>query len=239
MFIGGGSQVRAINKLLGMALKKKYDRYIYISGQDYPIWTNEEMTHFWIQNQEVEYCGAYNITDSSDAMALSKINHYSWFDIPFKNEKLFNKSRNLLNSVLRKIPRNTSFYVKGREYKIYWGSSWWSLSNECARYVYKTYNENAEIRKYLRYSFAPDELWVQTILGNSQYKERLLHVDSYDFNKVTVLQLVEYRDSIKIWEKKDYDTIKRSDKMFLRKVTTEKSKDLLDLLDFQRQSRST
>lgn len=237
VYWGGYSQVKAISSLIEAALEQYYDRLVYISGLDYPIWSNEKIAEFWEQNRDVQYCGAYNLTDSNVEIACNMVKHYAYMDIKIKNEWWFNHIRKYVNDFLRKIPRKNYINVNGKKWEIYWGSSWWALTYECAQYVYKAYKENAALRRYLKFAFPPDELWVQTILCNSGYSSQVIYSNEYDFEKVTVLQKVEYRHKIRVWEIEDYDEIVKSGKMFIRKVTSEASADLVESLDRDREKQ--
>ena len=228
---GGFSHLCTLDHLLEEALKKKYDRLVYISGLDYPVWSNEKMEKFYRENPKQQLLCGYNITQCDNTLAQTKICHYAYWDIPIKNEKIFNKVRRKLNDILSYIPHPISFKVEGKWWDIYWGSDWWSLTNDCASYVYNTYHKYPEIKRFFRYTFSPNELWVQTIVANSPYHKEMEITDKYDFNIVTVLQHVEYTSKMKIWEEKDFQEIVDSGKMFVRKTTSDLSEKLCEKID--------
>lgn len=235
VFWGGFSQVKSIWTLLNTAIQKQYDRYVYISAQDYPIWSNEEIERYYLENSNKQMLHGYNVTKSNNPTALTKIDHYAHWDINIKHEKLFNKYRKILNDkILKLFPHKTFYKDKTGIWDIYWGSDYFSMSPDCARYVAETFKNNSGFRKYMKYVFCPSELWVQTIVANSQYKDTMLIDDIYDFNVATVMQLVDYTSSIYVWTEADYEKVVNSGKMFFRKAATGRSEGLLKLIDQRR-----
>lgn len=239
VFWGGYSQVRSIWTLLNTAIQegvdKKFDRYVYISAQDYPIWSNEKIEQYYKDNYNKQMLHGYNLTKSGNHVALSKIDHYAHWDINIKHERLFNKYRKILNDkVLKLFPHKIVYKDKNSTWDIYWGSDYFSMSPDCARYVAETFKNNRGFRKYMKYVFCPSELWVQTLVANSEYRNSMLIDDVYDFNVATVMQLVDYTSSIYVWKEEDYDTVVNSGKMFFRKVATGKSEGLLRLIEEKR-----
>lgn len=234
---GGLSHMMTLVALLDEAIIYPHDRLVYISGLDYPVWSNERMEQFYEQNPKRQLLCGYNLTHCKDTIAPKKINHFAWWDVPIKNEKLFNKVRRKLNDFLEYIPHATSFKVDGKEWEVFWGSDWWSMSYECAKYVIDTYHAHKEIYKFFKFTFCPSELWVQTIVANSPYRNEMNFTDQFDFNIVTELELINYSDKgMYIWQEKDFDTIVEADKMFIRKTTTAVSQGLYEKIDDYRRS---
>ncbi len=233
-FWGGYSHLHVLDLLLENTVYKDYDRLVYISGLDYPIWSNDKMEQFYQENPRKQLLCGYNVTKSKVPLARTKIDRYACWDVYIKNEKLFNKTRKILNNILGHIPHPASFFVKGQEWDVFWGSDWWSLTADCAKYIYETYHQNPEIKKFFKYTFSPNELWVQTIAANSKYREEMDFTVNYSFNEVTVLEYLEYKDKIRVWKEEDFDDILKSGKMFIRKVTSESSGGLCNKIDKHR-----
>ncbi len=231
----GFSHLKALDALLKEALKFECDRLVYVSGLDYPVWSNERMAKWYDENKEKQVVCAYNLTKCGDPLPQGKISHLAWWDVPIKNEKLFNKVRRKLNDFLMHFKHPLSFYVDGKEWDVFWGSDWWSLSYDAAKYVYDTYHEHREIEKYFRWCFCPSELWVQTILANSEkYRNNIDYTTNFSLEAVTPLQLIDYKASMYIWKEKDFDKIVKSGKMFIRKTTSKESEELQDKIDKER-----
>ena len=94
--------------------------------------------------------------------------------------------------------------------------------------------EQNHIRNWFRYSYAPDELMIPTILFNCEkFRNRALACnfpDNTHYNEKTALHYLNYDPFIEVYDEKSFDKIINSDKMFVRKVTSEKSKILTDMI---------
>lgn len=232
---GGHSHLLTLDHLLEEALAKKYDRLVYVSGLDYPVWSNREMEEFYLDNPDKEIVCAFNLTSGDDEIAIQKISHYAWWDVRIKHEKLFNKVRRKLNDFLAYIPHPTSFEIEGKKWDVFWGSDWWSLTYDAAKYVYETYHKHKVMQKYFKFCFCPSELWVQTILANSDvYKDRITYTTDFHLEAVTPLQHIDYRGPMRVWKEADFDEIVNSGKMFIRKTTSTESEGLQDKIDARR-----
>ncbi len=233
----GFSHLKTLDSLLADALKGHFDRLVYISGLDYPVWSNEKMEKWYIDNPDKQIVCAYNLTKCGDSYPQGKISHLAWWDVPIKNEKLFNKVRRKLNDFLMNFKHPLSFKVDGEEWDVFWGSDWWSMTYDAAKYVYETYHNHREIEKYFKWCFCPSELWVQTILANSEkYKNTIEYTTTFKLEAVTPLQFIDYGKSMYIWKEEDFEKIINSGKMFIRKTTSHDSQNLQDRIDKERES---
>ena len=59
----------------------------------------------------------------------------------------------------------------------------------------------------------------------------MIFSDSYAFDTVTPLHFVEYRDKIRVWNENDFDYVMKSNKMFVRKVTSKESGEFVKMID--------
>ena len=231
----GFSHLRALDSLLEESLQFHFDRLVYISGLDYPVWSNEKMESWYLENADKQIVCAYNLTKCGDPYPQGKISHLAWWDVPIKNEKLFNKTRRKLNDFLMNFKHPLSFSVDGTEWDVFWGSDWWSMTYDAAKYVFETYHNHREIEKYFKWCFCPSELWVQTILANSEkYKNLIDYTTTFKLEAVTPLEFIDYGESMYIWKEKDFERIIDSGKMFIRKTTSKESSELQELIDKER-----
>jgi hypothetical protein len=104
---------------------------------------------------------------------------------------------------------------------LYGGSNWWSLSRSCLEYALNYSKENPEFKKALKYTFAPEEIFFQTILMQSPFKndlvnDNLVYID-WEFrngNRPAHLDI------------SDLEKLNNSHKLFVRKIISPVSDEL-------------
>lgn len=102
----------------------------------------------------------------------------------------------------------------------------------------KLLNENDEILHFFDSSFAPDEMLIPTIFFNSQFKNNGILVEtSTDYMSQCITHKLYYGSKgLKVYSIADYNLIMNSRKMFLRKVKSNFSEDLLNEIDKSRKA---
>lgn len=238
---GGWEQVEYQKELLAAVLHSgiPYARVVCLSGQDYPLWSNEKIHHYFDEHKETEFITGMNLTRFADKRLLSKIIHYHFFrDLRWKNlwwkNKLVVASRNLMKLLpLKKRPVTR---IAHKEVDVFFGSDYWGITLPCARYVYEKLCSEKELERYLRTSFVPSELCIQTIVFNSPFgKHALLHEGKYaGLYALTPLHHIVYGKSIKTMSLEDLPALKQSGKMFCRKVVSGTSDSLVEAMDVER-----
>lgn len=100
---GGWEQVEYQKELLAAVLHSgiPYTRVVCLSGQDYPLWNNNAIHHYFEEHQDTEFIGGFNLTRCTVKQQLHKITHYHPFrDLPWKSiwwkNKLIVASRKLV-----------------------------------------------------------------------------------------------------------------------------------------------
>ena len=249
VYWGGFSIVQAELNLVDTALNKQvpYLRYVLLSGSDYPIKPTKAIHQFFEKNQEVEYIRAINL-DQLDNKELFGFHVDLWqkHDYPWINRsttKSFKVFRAVINRVLRnfKLPKS----IRHHKFDLYHGSQWWALTDGCLRELMATYHENE--RDYLNFKigFASDEKFFHTLFFNSSYanKNQVNGPDrpmgaknrtetSLQTSLLANVHIID-KSMTKWFTYEDLDKIKTSDKLFVRKVSTEKSESLLEAIDQQ------
>lgn len=66
------------------------------------------------------------------------------------------------------------------QFEYYGGKTWWTFTNACARYIIKRHSEDKVLREFFRYTLIPDEMYFQTMLMNSPFKEACVNDDLRD-----------------------------------------------------------
>lgn len=231
----GFSQVKCFESLLKKALSSKiqYERFILLSGLDYPVWSPQRIKDFYEKNKEKEYVCGYNISTCNNYSQLRKIKYYHFFrDIPLKHNSFIRRfiiGGSMMGLKVLGLKRKTSLNVDGELWNIYFGSQWISITRNCSEYILNQL-KNRKIRRYFSSVYAPDELCVPTIVMNSAFRNNCIEIKNLTFQNVTPLHYLNYEDCIKSYDENDYNTIIQSNKMFVRKVISGKSERLIEMI---------
>ena len=219
-----------------------FDRIFFLSGMDYPLWSNDHITS-WLKEQGDKeiLCGICMDTEAinkqqKELYQLSR----PFFNISF----LGNLWNQRLSIICRKIKaalgmrKPLSFSVDGKQWKLYKGSAWWCISQNLATYIYNMYISKSEIRQYFMDSFGQAETLIQTIAFNSfssnesERKKLLLAEGEYPgLAALTPLHFIIYEPIIKVMDETDYDTLMASERMFARKFMSGVSDKLVEKLN--------
>lgn len=142
--------------------KQPFGHVILLSGQDYPVKSNDQIHQFLEQNAGVSFMEHHRLPAPSrwpNNGGLYRVNKYY---IGIKPWQLFcSKS---LNFLARPLP-----FLKRRIYanmEPFAGSMWWILSMQAVRYVLSFISNNPGYVSFHRFTFAADEVFFQTILLN-------------------------------------------------------------------------
>lgn len=219
--------------------KVNFDRYITLSGMDYPVWSNARITEYIDQNEDKEIL--QGICMASDAIAEKQQQLYQcarpFFNYSFLGNKWNMRLSVICRETLRLIGRRKFLFYYDEQDKIvelYKGSSWWCITDELARYALQQYENNKLLRNYLINSFGQAETFMQTVAFNSdRFKQRcMLKRGEYPgLAQLTPLHFIDYNPVIQILTESDYDRIVASGKMFCRKIVSGKSDKLVEKLD--------
>ena len=214
----------------------EYDRYITLSGLDYPLKSNEGILKA-LSDPGREFISA---------RPLGK-------DLAFKIQGIYIWKYHLLARIARHLVCNYHIPMHASKLKIrkgdtkrsrvYFSSQWHALSGECVGYMLKTLEENPHIRRFFRFAYAPDELLIPTIVCNSPFAHRVVpghFPENQDFEELFVSLsaihcLRRENKNVTVFREGDYDTLMQSGKIFCRKVRTGISDVLLDRIDRYRQ----
>lgn len=218
---GGFSQVFSMYSILRKAyLKQKYDNYIYISGDDFPIKSNLSIKTFFKKhnNNIFMYANPLPIVTWGFNKGFDRLDRY-WY-MKFNSRK-FAKIFARLTLYFQRL-----FFIKNKRFpiKYYAGSNWVNLTNKSVNYIFEFLQNNPSYFKKLKYSRATDEIWIQSILMNSQFKDYVINYDLryIDWNKGP--------DFPRTLDLTDYNEIIKSDALFARKFNLKKNKEIITKL---------
>jgi hypothetical protein len=207
--------------------RHQYDYYHLLSGSDLVIKTQNEIHQFFDQNKGCEFL-AFD-EQIVDSQYLERIKYYYLFqDVYGRNRKnllllgLYAVDKILLFiQKLLKIDR-----IKGVKVIFQKGTNWFSITHDFALYVIQ---QEDWIGKIFQYSLSGDELFLQTVLINSQYREHLYQ--SKYLNKNPNMRLIDWtRGKPYTWRKEDFDILANSNMFYARKVDPNVDNEIIEMI---------
>ena len=215
----------------------QFDRIFFLSGLDYPLWSNEHITTWLEAHPDQEFIAGYCM--DTEALPVDQRLLYQvprpFFDLHCLSRR-WNERLRVLCRKMKKwtgVRKPLSFAVDGETWRLYKGADWWCVSQGLLAHIYHVYTQKPEIRRYFADSFAPSETLPQTIAFNSpQWASKcILHEGEYPgLTRLTPLHCIVYDPVIKVMDENDYDMLMASGKMFARKFISGKSDQLIQLL---------
>lgn len=219
---GGINHLKAILELANKAIENPANKFFHlITGHDYPIVSLDKFSDFFNTNQNNDFMEYFTLPYSAwpeDGMdRLSRYNIYDLIDgRTGLNERLIKGFSKLQKKIGFKRGFSSGFP------SLYGGSTYWSLRRESLEYVFQYMTEYPKFLKRFRYSFCSEEIFFQTILLNSLFKDRIIN------NNLRFI----------IWEERngnfpanldinDYNSLRQSDALFARKFEYPISEQLL------------
>lgn len=224
------SQVEATLRMMVAALDSDhaFSHMILLSGLDYPIKPLNELNLYLNARPNHEFIRFFDVTSSDHYRVFFE--HY-WFlnTNQWLPKKLDRSLRHGFGRALRLIVKKP----QPVGLKIYWGSAYWALTPQCAKFIIDYTNQHKDILKWAKSSFAPDEHYFHTIIGNSQFLHNSDGFFSEQGNKTYLMANLHviHESMRKIFTALDFDDLIHSDKFFVRKVMSKPSDELLNRID--------
>lgn len=211
---GGWSQIAAVLKLLHLALDSgnTYDYLHFLQGSDLPIRGQNEIHAFFDAHAGTEFV---QIEKGRTAMAERK----AWYRHFFCHNRFFRKNKLIKACNFGVMELQKLLHIrKNKDIALYQGSALFSITGECAKYVL---SREKEIRKRFRLSLAADEVFLQSILMASEYRDRICDValDISENARLIDRTRPDGKNSPHVWRKEELTTLLNAPatKMFARK----------------------
>lgn len=193
----------------------QYDYYHLLSGSDLVIKSQDEIHQFYDQNKGSEFV-AFDEQQIDDHY-LERVKYYYFFqDVYGRNRRnlfligLYAVDKILLSfQKLLKIDR-----IKEGALQFQKGANWFSITHELATHVIQ---QEQWIHKTFQYSLSGDELFLQTLIINSGFREKLPHPEHLEEN--LNMRLIDWsRGKPYTWRKEDLPILIHSNMFFARKI---------------------
>ena len=214
------SQVDAELLLLSKSIEDDYSYYHLISGNDMPIKTAKEIYEFYNKSNK-EF-----VHFASNEIAPKKISWIKYYHIFMK--KLRNNYFYIILDKLCVIIQKLLFINRLKDnYKYMTGANWFSITRELANYVLE--NED-NIKKMYKYTRSSDEVFLQTLVENSSFKDNLYNKD-YNDNYDSCKRYIKWDGNVPyVFKKDDLNELINSNMFFARKFDEKIDKEIIQLL---------
>lgn len=221
---GGVSIVKAELFLLRKVMEDGGADFVHIcSGQDYPVRSLAEIKGFFIGNEGRQFIECHPLPYIGwSGGGMWRLELYHPFDIMDCRTETRRRWYSRLLRWQRKAGVRRSL---PQQYPaLYGGSNWMSLSGNCARWIAEGDYRSRAFLKRLRHTFAPDEVFFQTIVMNSPFADSVVP----DSKRLTVWR--PGASGPETLTEADWWRIKTSDTLWARKFRRPESDTLLRML---------
>ena len=207
VYWGGVSIIKSTFKLLREAARGEYTYYHLISGVDFPIMSNQEIYDFLCTNRGKEFVGF----TTHDHDLARKLRYYHLFvDSKYGQNRFVQR----IDSFIKKLQRVFHFWQFRDVKQFAKGCNWFSITHSLVKEILS--EEKSIIRRY-RFSFAADEVFLQTFIKqHPEWKERLFCTTSeYE----GCMRLIDWdRGTPYTYTLNDIDELVNSKRFFARKI---------------------
>ncbi|MCT7949699.1 beta-1,6-N-acetylglucosaminyltransferase [Ancylothrix sp. C2] len=227
-----------------------FDRLVFLSGQDYPVKSTAQIEEFFSQNPDQIFLEYQDNSIPTDAIGWPNRNYdnINYWHFRFGSLRFVFPGSLNLNSFNRYCRGNKKWFkilsalwsslmflapVKPKRqfpqgFEPYRGSQFCCLPRECVEYIHSYLQQNPGFVEFFKYVDIPDEMFFQTLIVNSPFKEKIVKDNKFyiDWNNPNPTRP-------RIFVAKDYTRLAYSTKLFARKFEMSKDSKIFDLLDRQ------
>ena len=206
---GDVSVVLAELELLKTAVDHgEYDYLHILSGVDMPLKSQDYIHLFFEKHKGKEFIGFYQKNNEKEIDL--KVRRWHLFPTRFRDSSLsvrFLRALFLRLQILFHIQRNKKIPFKK-------GTQWVSITQSFAEFVLMN---QAYIKKIYAHTFCPDEIVLQTICANSDFKNHIY--DQYSESNGCLRAIKWEKNQIVAWTMNEMDQLLQSPMLFARKFS--------------------
>ena len=209
---GGFSQIRSEYELFRAAYTGHYMYYHLLSGADLPLKTQDEIHRFFAEHRGKEFI--YFCPPSFWKESAYKYEQYRFFQEKAGRRKsgLWHQAERISVFLQRKLGVRRS--CGDTTYCL--GANWVSITHDLVKYLL---SRERLVRRMFRATLCCDEFFVQTLVWNSSFRERVFSLEDDYF---ACLRLIDWkRGNPYVWRKSDYEELMNAPHMFARKFDEE------------------
>lgn len=215
---GGYSQINIEMRMLERASSDKYDYYHFLSGVDFPTKSMEYIHTFFRQNAGYEF-----VHIGSDEFSQCEAYRYRLYHL-FQEQR--GREKNLyayLEKAVLLVQRILGVNRAKKHPHIAFksGSNWVSITHEFVTYLL---SKQKQIQGMFSYSCCCDEFFLQTILYDSPFKDKVFSVPDKEAIAPNLRSIDWERGNKELgspytYTVRDYQELVASKNLFCRKVT--------------------
>ncbi len=228
----GITQVDAGLELIKAAIASapKFDRYVMITGQDYPIVSNKKIKE--VLSQDCELMRGYKVTGTS---MNAKVRKYYFYNKGLTGSKIKELFRRFIQLVCKPFSKDDTVDFNGKKWDIYYSSAYFAVSYGLLCELYEKGNEK-DYYNYFKTAICMDEMYFITIAANGQYRDKLEVVDNQSHTLVdnSAITYFNYQNRPIVFTQEHYDELKKSGRIFSRKFSSKESHELIKLLETEK-----
>lgn len=170
VYWGTYSQIEAPLILLQQALEHTdtYDRFVLLSGSDYPLRSKVYIKKFFEDHIDEEFVNVVSLPNPEGWNPISRFENYN----PNRAKSIFNS---YLVKGLKKfgvIPKKRDYAEKLNGMTPCAGSAYWAISRKAGNYILDFIETHPQEIRFLKNVVIPSETFIQTIIGNSPFKSK-------------------------------------------------------------------
>lgn len=223
---GGASLTFCILSLLKAAEKVGYEYYHLLSGSDLPLKSQDYIHDFFTQNKGCEFVH-FTKNEQITPRLLKRVSRYHFFA-----EKIY-KQRTTAGMLFLKILEKISLGIQNilgvnrlkQDFQLKYGAVWFSITDLLVKEILSKENW---IKRTFANTLLVDELYLQTIVYNSKFKENL-YLNNFDDSYLSIMRFIDWqRGSPYTWRNEDFKELIESPYLFARKFDADSDKVLVD-----------
>lgn len=220
---GGYSQIEAELRLLETAAEKmQYARYHLISGVDLPLVSQKKLHDYFDAMSDIEFVH-YDYKYSDDLFG-NRMGLYHLFRNKIdRNQKALVYSEKMLLGFQKILGVNR---IRNLSIELGKGANWFSITDACARYVL---SRREWIYKTFKYTNCCDEVFLQTIVLNSPFKDKRFY-DQKEKRYGNKRAVDWNRGNPYTYRKEDFNWLISSGYMFGRKFNTDVDSEIVEMI---------
>lgn len=217
------SELFLLEKILKDSKIKKYEYVHFFSGQDYPIKELQYIKKFFETNKGKEFVHYMKVP--SPVWENNTYERYLYYRLYDFFDYRTRSGRRKVNSIIQFQKKHRLTRAEPKYFaQLYGGSNWMSITLNCAEYIISNKKKHKCFYNRLKYTFAPEETYFQTIILNSHFAS---HVENWNLRYI----VWNGGGSPRILTIKDWYYLQTTKDLFARKFEATESKAVINLIN--------